>query len=327
MDGLIMAVQLIMGLSLLVILHEFGHYIVARSRNVGVTEFGVGMGPKLFSFKDKFGTNWCICALPIGGYIQPKEKGDEGVVGDVFDDAKPLDGVLVALAGPFFNFVSAILILLSVGFYFGQPGVTNIVHEVKSNSIVFDFVKSGDVILFVNDKKFNGAKDFMGLEGAVKINVQRNGEMLDFSVYKEKAQVFGVLLKSDFVKIGFFKSISFAFQYFYNYLYTIITMFGQVIMQGKFSGPIGILSSMHDAANISIGVFLLFVVNISISLAFFNLLPFPVVDGGRVVMFLFVALTGRKVNKNFEKGLNYFGIGMLVLMMLVSSYNDIQRML
>lgn len=221
----------LVALSLLVIIHEAGHFIVARICGVNVTEFSVGFGQKMLSVVDKKGTQWNVRSLPFGGFVALDES---------FSKASVLVKVCVAFAGPLFNVVSAFLmctVLLlvspqSVGSQKGSNGVKVMNVRMSDGVKVSDDVKSNDIV-----------------------------EMYTITQAMQRS----FLLIKQYIR-GFF------------------TVFKVIAKQGmsKISGPVGILKSLVNTD--SLGQLVMLMVQLSVSLAMFNLLPFPGLDGGQIIV-------------------------------------------
>jgi regulator of sigma E protease len=140
-------VPFIVLLGVLVFVHEFGHFIIARLCGVKVTDFAIGFGKQLCGFTDKHGTNWKICAIPLGGYCQFLGDGDESSTTEVdlskyseeeqkhlFATQKPIKKLAIAFAGPFFNYLFAFLVFFGLFFFIGSYDIPPVITGVIENS-------------------------------------------------------------------------------------------------------------------------------------------------------------------------------------------------
>ena len=190
-------------LSLIVFVHEFGHYIVAKKFGVKIDEFSIGFGKELFSLNDKSGTKWKLCLIPLGGYVKmygdrnaasvPGEKNDLLTNKQQAFIFKPLyQKFLIVLAGPVFNYLLAIIILFILFFKYGVSTSSNIISEVVVNSPAASAgVMSGDQIIEISGVQIDNFQDIQKIvQISPKINLDfkilRDGERLNLAVMPEK---------------------------------------------------------------------------------------------------------------------------------------------
>ena len=191
-------------ISIVVFIHEYGHYYFAKKYKVGVTDFSIGFGKELFGFNDKDGTRWKICLIPLGGYV--KFFGDNNSASQPTslskintDDhsklltTKPLyQRAIIVSAGPVANFILAIFIFATIFMTVGKDVTIPVISEVKENSPAqVAGLKSKDQIIFVDNKKIESINDVAlfittSKNNSVKIDVLRDQKELSFSVIPEK---------------------------------------------------------------------------------------------------------------------------------------------
>lgn len=338
-------------LSVLVLVHEFGHFIAAKRIGVRVEKFSFGFGPKLFSVK-RGDTEYLISAIPLGGYI--KMAGDEpgeSLTGKSFEflSRSIWERFLVIFAGPLLNYVLAFLIF-SVIFMFGSPTLTT---EVGSLLKDYPAEKSGlilgDKVIKVDGKDVKYWEDMTEmirkhLEGPIKLTIEKNGKISDVEiqpVIREVKDIFGkhtkiALLgiapsqKIENVRYGFFESFSKGFRKVidltaitYKALWSIAT--GRLSVKESMTGPIGIFIITGKAAQMGLIYLFHLMAMLSASLAIFNLLPLPVLDGGHI-LFLFVEkLRGKPLSVKVQENIANIGVGLLILLTVFIFYSDIVK--
>lgn len=338
-------------LSVLVIVHEFGHFIVAKSIGVRVEKFSFGFGPKIFSIK-RGETEYLISAIPLGGYV--KMAGDEpgeGLTGKNFEflSRKISDRFKIIFAGPLLNYILAFLIF-SVIFMFGNPTLTT---EVGSLLEDYPAKKAGiilkDKILKVDNKDVKYWEDMTAiihnhLEGPIRLSVERKGGTFDIElrpVIREVKDIFGkstkiALLgiapsqKIENIRYGFFQSFGMGFKKLinltnltYKAIWYIIT--GRMSVKESMTGPIGIFMITGKAAQLGLIYLVNLTAMLSASLAIFNLLPLPVLDGGHILFLIVEKIRGKPLSMRTQEVIANIGIGFLILLTVFIFYNDIVK--
>jgi len=336
-------------LSVLVLVHEFGHFIVAKRIGIRVEKFSFGFGPKLWSIR-KGDTEYLISAIPLGGYV--KMAGDEpgeSLTGKSFEflSRSIWERFQVIVAGPILNYVLAFLIF-SVIFMFGSPTLTT---EVGSLLKGYPAEKSGlvigDKVLKVDGKDVKYWEDMTEmirkhLDGPIKLTIDKGGKLSEIEIQpiiREVKDIFGkqtriALLgiapsqKIDKVRYGFFDSFSMGFKKVidltvitYKALWSVVT--GRLSIKESMTGPIGIFIITGKAAQMGLIYLFHLMAMLSASLAIFNLLPLPVLDGGHI-LFLFVEkLRGKPLSVKVQENIANAGVGLLILLTVFIFYSDI----
>lgn len=325
----------ILGFGLLVLIHEFGHFAVARLNGIKVIEFAIGMGPKLFSVKGKE-TTYSIRALPIGGLCQMKGEstGEEDLSSDSFQSKKPLQRMSVIFAGPFMNLVLGLVIFFGLGL--SQGYATNTVREISPGTpAVTAGLKAGDRIAAIDGKKTPSFNDVVYTlletqDKPLKLSVLRGTQTVELNVTPQKSEAGNYI-------IGFYPEIvekPTILQAMSNGYYearslarvTITSL--KMLLTGKaqlsqVSGPVAIIGVATQAAKTNILSFIRLLGFITINLAVFNLLPFPALDGGWLLVLLFELLTGRKPSEKFMIIWNNTGFVLLMALMVLVTFKDI----
>ena len=338
-------------LSVLVLVHEFGHFIAAKWVGIRVERFSLGFGPKLFSIK-RGDTEYQISAIPLGGYI--KMSGDEPgekITGKKFEflSRSVWDRFMVIFAGPLLNYVLAFLIF-SIIFMFGSPMLTT---EVGSLLKDYPAEKSGlslgDKVVKVDGKNVKYWEDMTGiihkhLEGPIVLTVEKDGKVSEIKIQpliREAKDIFGKNVKIallgiapsqriENVRYGLLESFSKGFRKLvdltiitYKAMWSIVT--GRLSVKESMTGPIGIFIITGKAAEMGLIYLFHLMAMLSASLAIFNLLPLPVLDGGHI-LFLFVEkLRGKPLSVKVQENIANAGVGLLILLTVFIFYSDIVK--
>ncbi len=321
----------------LIIIHEFGHFIAAKTFGVKVNEFAVGFGPKLFSKQGKE-TLYRFNLVPFGGYCAMEGEDEKSEDSRAFCNQKAWKRLIITAMGAIFNLILGLL-LVAIILSGSKMFTSNVVAQFDENALS---QQSG---LAVNDEiiKIDGRRiySYMDLsyaftavdDGKLDILVKRNGEKLllkdvtfntetidgisyvdlDFKVYGEKKT------------LGSYISHTFKT----TFSYCRVVWFSLVdLLSGKYgisavSGPVGVTATIGSAAKESFLNLLPIMALITINLGVFNLLPVPALDGGRI-FFIFVEMIIRKpIPKRFEGIVHGVGLALLLLIMLLITFKDI----
>lgn len=352
-------------ITVIVTIHEFGHYLAARSVGVRVTEFSVGFGPAILSFKDRIGTIWKLCFIPLGGYVKmygdlgiastqkinPLKKLPKSVQNQTFSMKSPLQRGYIAAAGPFSNYLLSFLILFYFNFSHGRLMIDNSVSSVQENSPAYlSGIKSGDRIISVNgvstqtfDKIYNQISLLPNT--SVNLTIERNGLNLKKTLmtssreYKDKKGrvlgkigVIGVAASTpEIIDVGLLS----ASYYTIDDLYTISSLTFKALKQiftgersvSELRGAITIADISGEKLYSGLESFVLFVAMISINIGFVNLMPIPVLDGGHIMFCVYEMITSRRPSDFVQSVLNKIGLAIIIFMFVISTSNDIKALL
>lgn len=337
-----------------VVAHEFGHFIIAKANGIHVIEFSIGMGPNLLHF-DKNGTRYSLKLLPIGGACmfegedgfgqEKEEQNDE--YGKSFLDAPVFARIATVIAGPIFNFILAFLLsLIIVGSIGTDLPVVGGVSEGGGAQAAG--IQAGDVILKINDHRIHLFRE-LSLEALlsegepVKVEYEREGETYSTMlqpVYSEDADryYFGIAMTGGYTKLSPPDVILYGGYEVKYWIDTTIKSLG-MLLTGKagvkdLSGPVGMADTVGDiyTESKSDGAFyvwlnmLNFAILLSANLGVLNLVPFPALDGGRLVIYLLELIRRKRMSVEKEGIINFIGFALLMLLMVVVLYNDIVRL-
>lgn len=321
---------------LLIVFHEFGHFIVAKKSGIKVNEFAVGMGPLIYS-KVKGETTYSFRLVPIGGYCAMEGEEDESNDPRSFDNAPAFKRFLTILAGPVANLIIAVLVFTIVG---GISGVvtTEVSDFIEDSPAKIAGIEKGDEISKLNGKEisdfteiskvvndFYKDKDF---EKEINVEVKRDGKDLDFN-FKPKVEAENVYIGIIPARRtpGFFEAIALGFKETGRNIKMIFTILGRLftgkLALGALSGPVGVLKELGNQAQSGLANLLYFLAYISVNLAVFNLLPIPALDGSKLLTSAIEMITGKKINKKLEERITMVGFFILLGLILVVSIKDI----
>lgn len=330
-------IMAILGFSLLIIVHELGHFMLAKLNGIKVEEFSIGMGPEVLSKKGKE-TQYSLRLFPIGGYV--KMLGEDEAVEDErsFSSKSPLRRISVILAGATMNILLALV--LFGGIYSNTGFSLPIISSVIENSPAVEAgLQKGDKIIKIDGDRVFTANDvtigvLLSKGKEISLLVDREGERKEISVVPRLVQEGG----TENYRIGFSHTIVENPTIGETLNYTIketissvgqtykslIMMFsGKVNFKTDVGGPVTIIKMSGEAAKNGLMTLARFLAFISINLAVFNLLPFPALDGGWTVILLIELITRRKVPDRIVGALNTVGFILLMGLMLVVTLKDI----
>jgi regulator of sigma E protease len=331
----------IVGLGLLIVLHEGGHFLVARLCGMRVERFSIGFGPTLLGFQHK-GTVFQIAPIPLGGFVQitgmnPNEEFDKADP-SVYPNRPRWMRLATILAGPAANYATAFVLMLVVLLSFGMPSKTQkIIEPVAGRPAAMAGMKAGDVLVEANGQAVNADHPITDViqaaQGApVEIKVLRDGQPVVFHVTPEKrsSTVYQVGIQIGAIdqrtKVGFGAAVKEAVVYPY---YTSVGILGGLydMIRGRvhadLSGPIGITKQIAKAAQRGAVDYLGMLILLSVYLGLFNLLPVPALDGGRAMFLAIESITRRRVNPRVEAAVHTAGFVLLLGILVIVSFKDI----
>ena len=337
-------------LGTIVLVHEFGHFIFSKIFGVYVYEFSIGMGPKLLHFKKKDGeTEYCIRLIPIGGFVS--------LAGEDADDNKKIpeerklyskpvwQRFIIMVAGVMNNFIFAFLLLFIMALIFGSASTKPVVDSVMEGlPAEIAGLQKGDTIVSIDGNKVTNFSE-------IQLYLQTsNGDEMEFVVKDtngneknvlitplksvgedgKETYMIGISLDTK-VNKGFISSIKYAGETtvsLYKLMFTTIKqLFNGRASVKDLSGPVGIYSIVSEEAKSGIQNILYLTAYLSINVGFINLLPFPAFDGGRVVFLIIEKIRRKRVPVKIEAIVNGVGFGLLMLLMIFVTFNDILRLL
>jgi regulator of sigma E protease len=318
---------------LVVLLHELGHFTVAKLVGIKVNEFSIGMGPKLLQ-KTKGDTQYTLRLLPIGGYVKMEGEDENSDDPRSFSKVSPLSRIAVVAAGAFMNFVLAFIVLTIVAFNTGTP--TNTIGEINADSPAeIGGLQAGDTIISINNisidnwDKLSDTISNSNPDNNLKIDIIRENEKMNIvvkPVVEEGRTIIGIIPAYE-------KSISAAIKggaentvLFIELMFDFLkSLFKGQVSTNDLSGPVGVITEIGRAADSGLTNLLFLLGFISVNLGFFNLLPIPALDGSRIVFLLLEILRGKPIDSDKESFIHFIGFVLLISLMLIVTYKDLIR--
>jgi len=349
-------IAFIIVLGILILAHEFGHFITAKLAGVKVLEFSIGFPPRIFSWK-RGETKYVIGALPFGGYVQMLGEDESSKDPHAYNNATPGRRMIIGIAGVLMNVLLAWAIL-SIGFTIGMTPIATpssqidgteikpqiFVVEVASDSAAEKAgIKVGDQLVGTGQTAFvdlqsvtNFTKSNTGKTIDLKIKSENNTvvKQIDLPVGKDAPLGVG-LIDQGVVKVVWYKAPGVALREAYEivkYTFSFLgSFFRQLFTTASISdsvgGPVAIYNLSGAAARAGVVVFLQFIAMLSLNLALVNILPFPALDGGRVLFIILEKIYGKRIVREEIEGLIHtIGFALLILLMLAITYKDIVKL-
>jgi len=347
--------------SVIVICHEGGHFLIARLNGIRVIEFTVGLGPKILHFK-KGGTEFSLRALPFGGaciFENPDEldeeeaekEEEEKLTKDIeidkrnksFAEANVFSRIATVFAGPIFNIILAYFLGLIVVFFCGEVG-TKVDVVTPGYPAEEAGIKAGDEIIKINGERvylFSEIRLITYLDNADEfvIEYKRDGQIYSTTLTPKgsgQQRLIGIQSK-DFVDCSNFKMFKYSaleVRYWLKVTFKSLKMlFTGKLKKDDLAGPVGVAqvidTTIEETKQYGVATVILNMVNIalllSVNLGIMNLLPFPALDGGRLLFLFIEAIIGKKVPKKVEAYIHVAGIIVLLILSLFVLVNDITK--
>ena len=353
-------------LTVVVFIHEYGHYYFARKYGVGVTDFSIGFGKELFGFNDKSGTRWKFCAIPLGGYV--KFFGDRNVFSQAEQEellkkyskedreklfvVKPIyQRSLIVAAGPFANFLLAIVIFAFIYMFAGKDFTPAQIQEVQPDSPAFiSGIKSGDIIKSIDNREVKSMMEVSAFINAsssetINLGIIRNESELSINVKpkfiegsdslgnKINKKIIGIKIaplndKIERERLGPATALFYAIKETWFVIDAswdfVISMFKGTGDTSQLGGPIKIAKITGQVAKFGVVAFLSIMAYISISLGFINLFPIPMLDGGHLMFYAFEKILGRPLTQKTQEGFFRIGLFLLLSLMFFTTFNDLK---
>ncbi len=333
-------------------MHEFGHFIAARKNGVRVEQFSLGFGPLLFKIK-KGDTEYNLNLIPLGGYVKMAGDSQSEYHGkaDEYFAKSPGRRFQIIFFGPLLNYILGFLFFWLI-FFMGYPGLTS-----KVGGLIDGYgakeagLQVGDNIIAVDGAKVDIWEDLQQairerkISSNVELKVLRGNQELEFNIpIKDKVlndqlgekRVLGIIGISPFdeiieVKYGFFESAYLGFKKTINltamtYAGLLRLVSGKMSMRDSMTGPLGIFFITSQAAKLGLIAVMHLIAVLSVSLAIFNLLPLPILDGGHLFLLGLERLRKKALGVKTEEIINNLGFSLMITLALLVTYNDILRL-
>jgi regulator of sigma E protease len=350
-------------LTVVVFVHELGHFLIARWCGVRILVFSIGFGRELLGFTDRHGTRWKIAAVPLGGYV--KFFGDENVASvpdratvaamsdqerneSFFHQSLGKRAAIVA-AGPIANFILAVVIFAAVFAAYGRPDNVARVDAVEADSAASAAgFRPGDIVIAIDDRPIKSFTDMQRVVRAhpdqkIQVEIERDGRFLTVAAVptlKEVPDNFGKIHRfgilgiqgpRDRIKVGPIEAVGYGAQETwsiidetFSYLYRMVTGRESADQLG---GPVGIALMSGEAAKLGFDVLIRWVAAISVSIGLLNLFPIPLLDGGHLLFYGLEGLRGRPLSERTQEIGFRIGFAIVLMLLVFATYNDIPRLL
>lgn len=340
--------------SFLIFFHELGHFLAARYFGVRVEVFSIGFGQRVAT--KKIGdTEWSLSLIPLGGYVRMKGQDDADPSKISYDDDSynsktPLQRMVISLAGPFANFFLAFLLYLAVSSIGVPTPLANVGKLIENSPAVEAGIQLEDSITNIDGvpiKYWNQIGEQVGhQEQTHTITILRDNQYIDLTISPkimevknlfgedEKRYLLGISPnpnKVEYVPYTFTDGLNFAYEQTQKASLYIMTSI-QKLVSGlipleNLGGVVGIVDTTSKVSEMGLVALLMFTALISVNLGVINLLPIPALDGGHVMFQLYELITKKVPNEAIMLKLTLAGWGILLSLMLIGLYNDINRLL
>ena len=340
-------------LSIIVFVHEYGHYFVAILNKVKVETFSIGFGKEIFGWNDKRGTRWKICYIPFGGYVKmfgednfsSKKKIPLNLSKYAFSKKKIYQKFLIVLAGPLANFIFGIIGFAFVYSLIGKTFIPAVINKVENNSPAFmvGLLKDDKIIKIDNNKieSFTDIGIFINLykkktytfelirdEKIIEKNVNPIFVVEDFYGQERKVARIGISSYEPIIKkYPFYKSLYLGTKSTYQICsLTLKALHQMIIGKGSIDDLGGPVKIAHFSGKMLEQGFLSFVnliILLSISIGLINLFPIPMLDGGHLVLYLVEFLIRKPIDKNIQEKIFKIGFAIIITLAVFLTYNDI----
>lgn len=346
-------------LSLLVFVHELGHFWAARRNGVKVEVFSIGFGPEIFGWNDSKGTRWKVSALPLGGYVRmfsdlnAASQPDQERIAQMTEAEKQQSlfhktvwqRISISAAGPIANYLFAALLMTGLYVFVGQriPAETAKIGQIMPGSAAaLAGLKSDDLVEQINGRPI---VSFSDMHNIVKENA---GKELTFVIVREAAPLtlkivpqeakegtqtvgrLGVTHGTVDIKHPFYLAPFYAVMDCLKFTSQALVSVGQ-ILTGKrstdgLSGPIGIATMTGEIMQKEFTEILWFCIFLSLNLGFLNLLPIPMFDGGHLLFYFIEAIRGKAVSEKAQEIAYRIGFAFVIFLVIFSTWNDLSRL-
>lgn len=338
-------------LSALILVHEIGHFLTARHLGVRIERFSFGFGPVVISLKRKE-TEYCLSLIPVGGYVKMAgENPQEILVGERWEyRSQPIrNRFLIVFAGPMLNYLLGFFVFWLV-FAIGYPTVTSRVGEViKDYPAEKAGIQKNDLILKIDQQSVRDWEELTEIihntkKDSLDLLIKRNDKMIVISVAprrekftdllgrKKEIALIGIKPSDEFIKVRypFLRSGILAakkvFALTHLTLLAILRLItGRLSVRESVSGPLGIFFITKWAAELGVSTLFNLLGVLSVSLALFNILPIPVLDGGHILFLLIEKLRGKSLKPKTQEIIAQIGMTLLIILMIFVFYNDLMR--
>ena len=358
-DSLTVVGPFLVVLTVLVFVHELGHYLSARRNGVKVQVFSIGFGPELLGWTDRAGTRWKLSLIPVGGYVKmygdadatsmPGEAVEEMTEAEKsvsFFHKRLMQRAEIVAAGPAANFLFAIVVLAGFFMTVGQPFTPADIGEVIPGSAAERAgLQPKDKIIAIDGKtieRFEDIQQIVGLDDGepLRVEVWRNGQELTLTAtpsVEDEKDIFGNVhhigrlgikrTGTEFLRRDPISAVYRAVGETWNIAAGTLTAAGQMVMgrrtADELGGPIAIAQMSGVVARVGVVDLIRFMALLSVNLGLINLFPIPVLDGGHLLFYAAEAIRGRPLGQRAQEYGFRLGLALVLTLMIFVTWNDL----
>jgi len=324
-------------LLIMIMVHEFGHYVAGKALGFKINEFAIGFGPAIYKKKAKSGELFSVRTIPIGGYCLFEGEDEDNPSKDAFNNQKPWKRIVVLLAGVAFNFLTAIIVFTMFFSFYG--------YSVPSVNSTYELVNGQENVLIEGDKilQINGKNVYSIYESNLSSLISKAGNEMDITVIREGEKQVIHIVKQDYYyenesgevdinnglgiqiqfvshKFGLLPSLWRSIVSCYQIIVLILSTIGKIFtgivgIKGNLAGPITTIAAISSTtASYGFSGYLSVLAVISVSIAFTNILPLPALDGSRVIFTIIEWIRNKPINRKVEGMIH--AVGLIVLFSL-----------
>ena len=326
--------QFILGLAVLILLHELGHFLVARLLHIEVEEFGIGFPPRMAKLFEAGGTVYSLNWIPLGGFVRPKGENDPSIPGSLAA-ASPWARLGFLVAGPIMNILIGIILAIGLFYSMGEPisNQVKIAYVDPSSPAATAGLATNDMITAINGQKIDSMQtviDIIGknLDKPVQISVQRGSEtkivtLTPRSNPPPNQGAIGIRMTNPTRPISFLTAMERGTQAALDYIHNVLALPLRLIRgtaapeEGRLLGYRGMFEIYQQLDSP-----LYFFMAISMSLGIFNLLPIPALDGGRILLTLPEILLRKRIPPKYENMIHLIGFTLLLILLIYINLQD-----
>jgi len=347
-------------LTILVFVHELGHYLIARRNGVRIEVFSIGFGPEVFGWFDRAGTRWKFSAIPLGGYVKmfgdsdPSSTMGSARLGELtaaeqqvsFHHKRLTQRAAIVGGGPLANFIFAILVLALLFATYGQPFTPADVGQVQAGSAAEKGgIQVGDTIVKIDGstiERFEDVQQIVRLNPGepMTITVRRDGKLVTLHVTPARTEMtdrfgnrheIGLLgigrSGVEYIKRNPASAVAQAFSETWNLSASTLQAMWQIVIGTRASdelgGPLRIAQMSGEVAEGGVVPLLWFMAVLSINLGLINLFPVPVLDGGHLLFYAAEAIRGRPLGQRAQEYGFRIGLALVLTLMVFATWNDL----